>query len=190
MITVTQPTVTTAEDGPGTPDKSYTVYNTYGQVTWTKDGDGYINYIQYNYSDYKEAIGALVKMITDVDTTITGAYQGPAPWQSLSGVTHAELVTQITVDALGRPTKVIDAKGKITYTVYLDLVRDNNGAIIPDVQEVRTYTAWNPQPHTVVGPVQVVVQYGASGITDTLTMNQQPTWDKNGHRGVTKPSPT
>ena len=96
----------------------------------------------------------------------------------------------MTVDALGRITKVIDPKGKITYTVYLDVVRDNKGAIIPGVQELRTYTAWNPQPHTVVGPVQVVVQYGASGITDRLTVNQQPTWDENGDPGVTKPSAT
>ena len=90
MITVTLPTVVASEDGPDTADQTTSVFNRYGQVIWTKDADGYLNYAQYNYTKYDEAIGAVVKTITDVDTNLVIAdpkdpgTTRPAQWLEFS----------------------------------------------------------------------------------------------------------
>src|SRR5262249_2325481 len=39
-ITVTLPTVSAAENGPGTADTSTTYFDTYGNAVWTKGGNG------------------------------------------------------------------------------------------------------------------------------------------------------
>src|SRR5205085_5900509 len=68
--TVTKPIVTSTENGPGTADVSTTFYDAYGRPIWTKDADGFLNYTAYD-----QATGAVVKTITDVDTTRTGDFQ-------------------------------------------------------------------------------------------------------------------
>ncbi|MGH3579502.1 MAG: hypothetical protein ACRDU0_18360, partial [Mycobacterium sp.] len=135
-VTVTLPTVTTAENGPNTADTRTTYFDSYGEPIWTKDGNGFLTYTAYD-----PATGAVVKTIDDVDTTKTSDFTGlPSGWSTPSGG-GLHLVTQAQVDALGRTTQLTDPNGNITYSVYLDTQF-----------AVRTYAGWNSITNLPTGP--------------------------------------
>jgi YD repeat-containing protein len=80
-VTTTQPRINANQNGPGSDDVSETVYDTYGRPIWTKDADGFLNYMAYD-----PATGALIKSITDVDTTKTGDFTNlPTGWSTPTG---------------------------------------------------------------------------------------------------------
>src|SRR5205823_2686913 len=116
------------------------VYNdTYGRPIWRKDADGYLTYTAYD-----QPTGAVVKTITDVDTTHTSDFQNlPSGWSTPSGG-GLHLIRLYEVDDKGRTTKETDPAGNVTYTVY----NDAN-------DEVRTYAGWNSTTLTPTGPTQV-----------------------------------
>ena len=62
--TVTLPTVSTAENGPGTADSETTYFDIYGNAIWHKDGDGFLTYAAYD-----AATAAVTKTIADVDAS-------------------------------------------------------------------------------------------------------------------------
>src|SRR5262249_57801648 len=64
--TVSRPVVSAAQNGPGTPDVETTVFDVYGRPTWHRDPDGFLT-----FTGYDQATGAVLKTITDVDTTRT-----------------------------------------------------------------------------------------------------------------------
>src|SRR5262249_4051875 len=114
-VAVSLPVISAAQNGPGTADVQTTFFDAYGRPIWTKDADGFINYIADDL-----ATSAVTKTITDVDTTRTGDFQNlPAGWSTPSGG-GLHLITQMVVDGLGRTTKLTDPIGNITYTVYND----------------------------------------------------------------------
>ncbi len=136
--TDTNPTISSSENGPGTPDVTTTFYDTYGRPIWTKDPDGFINYTAYD-----PATGAVVKTITDVDTTRTGDFQNlPLNWATPTGG-GLHLITQMAVDNMGRTTELIDPNGNLTYTVYKD-----------SIDEIITYPGWQSATNTTTGPTQ------------------------------------
>jgi YD repeat-containing protein len=101
--TVTLPTVSADENGPGTADTSTTYFDGYGNPVWGKDGDGFLSYAAYD-----PVTGAVTKTIDDVDTTRTGDFSGlPTGWSTPTGG-GLHLLTQVTVDGLGRATQVTD----------------------------------------------------------------------------------
>jgi RHS repeat-associated protein len=162
QVTVTLPAIASGQNGPGVADIDTTVNDTYGRPIWHKDADGFIDYTQYD-----QATGAMVKTITDVNTNNTNDFQGPAPWTSTPGHSPLHLITQMTVDALGRTTKRTDPapSSKVTYTVYLDTNH-----------EVRTYPGWNSiaTPPGPTGPTEDVRQDLSGFYTETLTMTAAP----------------
>src|SRR5207247_6121944 len=80
-VTTTLPTVTTAQNGPGTADVSVQYFDSYGRPTWSKDADGFIN-----YTEYDQATGTVTKQIVDVDTTQTGDFSNkPSGWTTPTG---------------------------------------------------------------------------------------------------------
>src|SRR5262249_17613202 len=96
-MTVTKPTISAAQNGPGTPDVEATVYDVYGRPIWMRDGDGFIR-----YTEYDQGTGAVTKSIVDVDTTRTNDFQNlPAGWTTPPGG-GLHLVTRTAVDSLGR----------------------------------------------------------------------------------------
>src|SRR5262249_35087985 len=100
-VTATLPVISSTQNGPGTADTATVVDDSYGRPIWSKDGDGFINYTAYD-----PATGAVVKTITDVDTSRTGDFTGlPSGWSTPSGG-GLHLVTQMEVDGLGRTTKL------------------------------------------------------------------------------------
>ncbi len=114
-LTTSSPVVTAAQNGPGTADVTTTIYDTLGRPTWTQDGNGYIDYTQYDV-----ATGAVTKTITDVNISDTGDFSDlPSGWTTPAGG-GLELVTTYQPDSLGRTIEQTDPNGNVTYTAYDD----------------------------------------------------------------------
>ena len=131
------------------------VFDTYGRPIWTKDAGGFINYLAYD-----QATGAVVSTIADVNTSSVS--NEPSGWTTPSGG-GLHLTTTYEVDGLGRPTKLTDANGHITYTVYDD-----------DGHEVRVYPGWNTSTNLPTGPTIVVREDRPGSYVETLTMSATP----------------
>jgi RHS repeat-associated protein len=138
--TVSLPVISAAENGPGTADVWVYTYDPFGRVTQTVDPDGYVDTYQYD-----QATGAQTQSVID------------------SGAGHLNLTMSTQVDALGRPVKVTDPNGNVTYTVYNDANH-----------EVRVYPGWTGT--TTTGPTQVTRQDRTHdpSYTETFTMSATP----------------
>jgi RHS repeat-associated protein len=160
QVTVNLPVISSGQNGPGVADSETIVNDIYGRPIWHKDADGFIDYTQYD-----QATGGVVKTIIDVNTNNTNDFQGPAPWTSTPGYVPLHLITQMTVDALGRETKLTDPNNNVTYTVY----KDPNW-------EVRTYPGWNSSanPPGPTGPTEVSRADLTGTYAETLTMSAAP----------------
>jgi RHS repeat-associated protein len=172
-MTVTKPTISAAQNGPGTPDVETTVYDVYGRPIWTRDADGFIRYMEYD-----QGTGAVTKSIVDVDTTRTSDFQNlPAGWITPPGG-GLHLVTQMGVDGLGRETQRVDPNGNITYTVYNDANH-----------EKRVYPGWNADTGLPTGPTQVWREDRAHSpsYVETLTMSAVPNVGDDGRPDGSEP---
>jgi hypothetical protein len=63
-MTTTRPVISSSQNGSGVADQEASYFDAYGRQIWHMDGDGFID-----YTSYDPATGAVVKTITDVDTT-------------------------------------------------------------------------------------------------------------------------
>lgn len=170
--TVTKPGIPTTQNGPGVdyPDTETTFFDNYGRPLWHKDGDGFLTYTAYD-----QQTGAVVKTITDVDTTQTGDFTGlPSGWCTPSGG-GLHLLTQYTVDSQGRVTRVTDPNGNVTCTVYNDAAR-----------EVRTYPGWVQVSGgwQTTGPTSVSREDLAHSYSESLTMTAAPHVTNNAPDGT------
>jgi len=126
-ITTTLPTVSTGQNGSGSADSLTSVFNDQGRLVWSMDQAGFITAIEYDLST-----GAVVKMISDVDTTQTSTFSNlPSGWTTPSGG-GKHLTTSYEVYEFGRVTKETTPEGRINYNVY-----DNAN------HEVWSYNGWN-----------------------------------------------
>jgi RHS repeat-associated protein len=156
--TATAPTISASQNGPGTPDVTTSVFDTYGRTIWTRDGDGFINYTAYD-----QGTGAVVESIVDVNTANTSDFVNlPSGWATPTGG-GLNLVTSYVVDNFGRATTTTSPNGNVTYLVYDDLN-----------QEVRVYQGWNSDTGTPTGPTQVFINHRALGYTESFTMAAVP----------------
>jgi RHS repeat-associated protein len=160
-----------AQNGSGTPNSSTDIYNTYGQVVWSKDAAGSISYTQYD-----PATGAVVEQITDADVNYVGTNQNTpqyggftaSDWALLtaqgwetSGGTYQNLVTTYQVDSQGRTIEETDPDGDVTWTVYNDAA-----------QETFTYSGWRQDGSgnwCPTGPVELSHQDSAGTYTESLS---------------------
>ncbi|MFN7811278.1 MAG: hypothetical protein ACK5SI_01280, partial [Planctomycetia bacterium] len=149
----TLPVVTAAQNGPGTAVVIDQVFDAAGREIWSRDGDGFLRYTQYD-----ARTGAVVKTIADVNTSRTADFQSlPFGWATpLGGGLH--LVRTYGVDLLGRATRAVDPNGNVSYTVYDDVWRTT-----------RTYVGWNESTRTTSFPVTVSRRDSSSAYTETLT---------------------
>src|SRR5262249_18704564 len=107
--------------------------------------------------------GAVTESIQDVNTAITSDFSNlPAGWSTPAGG-GLNLVSSDQVDGLGRPTKMTDANGNVTYVTYDDV----NHA-------VRTYAGWNTATGMPTGPTQVYRYDRANSYAEVLTMTAAP----------------
>jgi RHS repeat-associated protein len=154
----TLPAISTVQNGSGTADSVTTVMDQFGRPIWTQDQAGYLTYVQYD-----DATGAVVKTITDVDTTQTSEFANlPSGWTTPTGGGR-NLITSYEVDSLGRVTKETSPEGRITFTVYSDAAH-----------EVRMYSGWDSSTNLPTGPTTVSRRDLANGYTETLTMSATP----------------
>jgi YD repeat-containing protein len=156
--TVSLPTISSGQNGPGTADTEAVSFDTYGRPIWFKDGDGFLGYVAYD-----QATGAVTKTIADVDTGHSSDFTGlPSGWSTPTGG-GLHLISQMEVDALGRSTKLTDPKGNISYVVY----NDTN-------YEVRIYPGWNSSTNLPTGPTQVLREDRPGSYGEALTMSATP----------------
>jgi RHS repeat-associated protein len=163
--TTSKPIVTAAQNGPGASgDVSTTVFDASGRPVWSKDGDGFLRFTQYD-----ESSGAVTKTIVDVDTSQTTSFENlPSGWATPSGG-GLHLTTTYEVDALGRTTKMTDANGNVTFTVYDDVTHS-----------VRTYRGWNFLTSSPTGPIEVSRRDLSGSYTESLTFAATPDVDLSG----------
>ncbi len=169
-IKTTMPGVSTGNNGPGTEngDTSVVAFDSYGRAVWTKDGDGY-----GNYSEYDSATGAVTKTIVDVassqlpSTLITLLNNASVSYHP----TGLNLTTNYTNDSVGRTTVISDPKGNLSYTVY----DDAHHAVFTFAQDTLT-SSGSVGTLTTTGPIsmsrsQIPYRYvGATAAgTGTLT---------------------
>lgn len=161
QLTVNLPAISTSHNGSGASDSISTVFDRYGFPIWTKDADGFIQYSAFDIST-----GSMIKHIEDVDTTITNDFVSlPSGWSTPSGG-GLHLVSSFEVDLLGRPTKMTDPSGKVTYSVYDDVEK-----------EVRTYIGWDASTSRPTLPTIVTRNDWGRRYTETLTMSATPSVD-------------
>ena len=171
-VTVTEPTVSSTQNGPGSADNSSTVFDIHGRSIWHKDQAGFLQYTAYD-----TVSGAVIKRITDVNTSQTSDFSSlPSGWSTPSGG-GLHLIDTWQVDALGRQVLWVNPRGDSTWTVYNDASH-----------EVRLYHGWNSTSHTAVGPTEVYREYRpASGTSsgqryvyfETLTTSATPTYNSS-----------
>jgi RHS repeat-associated protein len=158
QVTVSQPVVSAAQNGPGSADVEVTVNDTFGRPIWHKNADGFLDYTAYDV-----ATGAVVLSVTDVDTNRPNPYTNlPSGWTTPSGG-GLNLVWQAQVDALGRDTQVTDPNSNVTYYVYLD-----------PSYETLVYPGWNGRTGSTTGPTQVLREDRAHSYVERLTMSATP----------------
>lgn len=145
-----------------------------GRVIWSRDPLGIIT-----YTEYDQTTGAQVKVIRDVDTTHTSDfsnlpgtsgtdYADLTAWTTPTGA-GKHLVSTTEVDALGRPTKIVDAGGNVTYVVYNDVSH-----------EIRTYPGFNSTTGLTTGSNSVVRVDQSRGYMESLTFSAAPHLDGTG----------
>ena len=171
-VTVTEPTVSSTQNGPGSADNSSTVFDIHGRAIWHKDQAGFLQYTAYD-----TVSGAVIKRITDVNTSQTSDFSSlPSGWSTPSGG-GLHLIDTWQVDAQGRQVLWVNPRGDSTWTVYNDASH-----------EVRLYHGWNSTSHTAVGPTEVYREYRpASGASsgqryvyfETLTTSATPTYNSS-----------
>src|SRR5262249_42622435 len=124
-------------------------FDTAGRPIQLRDADGFVTTWAYD-----PATSAVIRVVRDAGDP-----------------THLNLTTTAEVDGLGRPTRVTDPNGNVTYIVYND----------PN-HEVRTYPGWNTATHRPTGPTIVTREdRGHSpSYVETLTMSAAPAIDTTG----------
>jgi hypothetical protein len=157
-VTLTLPTVTTAQNGRNSTDTITAYFDTFGRLTWAKDGDGYIT-----YREYDSITGAMTKYIEDVNTATTLDFTGlPSGWSTPTGG-GLHLKSTYEVDGLDRTTTITDPNTNVTYIVYEDTDH-----------EVRVYRGWDSGTNLPTDPTEVYRTDRTGGYTESLTMSATP----------------
>jgi RHS repeat-associated protein len=156
--TTTYPPVPTSQNGPGgsTGDQEFAVFDGYNRLSWSKDGEGAIQ-----YREYDAKTGARTRSIIDVNTDNASDFLNlPPGWSSPNGV---HLKTDYRVDDLGRPTRLIDPKGNVTYIVYKDAEH-----------ALRVYPGWDTDTSRPTGPTLVRQQVWNLSFNDSVATSATP----------------
>ncbi|MEZ5942930.1 MAG: RHS repeat-associated core domain-containing protein [Planctomycetaceae bacterium] len=150
--TTTLPVVSTTQNGSGTANERKEYFDIYGNLTWAMDERGYIT----NYT-YDPSTGALIQQIDDVDTSVTSG--APTGWTTPADG-GLNLITDITVDDLGRPTQTLGPSHQVSLSGTATTVRTASWNIFADsAHTVRTAqgyaTGSTSYTYTLVNPVMI-----------------------------------
>ncbi|MCP4589426.1 MAG: hypothetical protein GY842_01650 [bacterium] len=136
-MTITHPSVSAGNNGPGVSVVEKSFRDKYGRVRWTQDGEGHVTYRAYADANTngQYATGKPIRTVTDAATTNGLASVIDATWDGTdfgfdddddvpfartgSGdALNAGTSGLVKVDYLGRTRKVTDAEGMVTWYVY------------------------------------------------------------------------
>jgi RHS repeat-associated protein len=178
-VAETAPTVTTGQNGSNSAEVFTSYMDSYGRTIWTKNEDGFINYFAYD-----AGTGTVSRVIRDVDTDNTGDFANlPSGWSNSAGL---HLKSDMTIDSMGRTTKLTDPNANVTFWVYNDAQH-----------EMRTYRGWNATTGAVTGLITVSREYrpaaGASSGQRALyfeTLSSSATPSTSGSSGSYVPTGT
>jgi hypothetical protein len=138
QIEVTQPTITTAKNGPNVAAVTKGFFDTTGRLRWRLDPEGYVSYYGHDAStgmnDFFVAdvdTGSLPAGIDDDwdGTTYGFGADDDVPFARSGGGAALNIDWSATYDWLGRVRKTTDAEGIVNYFVYKNA-------------ETRVYRAW------------------------------------------------
>lgn len=164
-ITTTLPDITSDQNGNNTATshtQQQTYLDSFGRPVWTKDGEGYVNFV-----DYDDATGAVTETVVDADPsdpaiTSIAALAGPA--RSGAG-TPLSLMTMTTVDQLGRALTVLNPKSQLTSIAYVDTAAYKTVTTTPPATTVAGSGSLTPT--TIVREQRANAQY-ANGAIETI----------------------
>jgi len=166
--TITSPAVPTTENGSGTATSAIQIFDAYGRMIWAVDQEAYYTYLAYDVTT-----GAVVTTIQDVNVNLTSEFLGfpvygvPGNPNTVPGfnnsVNHLNLITTRNLDALGRPTKVTDSSGSITYFTYND-----------PGHEMRSYPGWNSATNSPTGPTVISRENWTGNYREKLSISTSP----------------
>ncbi|MEM8667442.1 MAG: RHS repeat-associated core domain-containing protein [Planctomycetota bacterium] len=128
QATTTLPAIPTSQNGSGVATTTEEFFDEEGRLRFTKDGEGYVNYMSYHPDLGVRAIAIIDVNTASLNSDVTGnggnkwvAWSGAAPLTRDSGLpTALELTSKSEIDNLGRPFKRIDARGGEHYLRYED----------------------------------------------------------------------
>lgn len=117
-------TLPTNSSGDGATGPTSVWYTRYGQVQWSEDALGYVNYTAYD-----NGTGAVVDSIVDADPSLG---TGTRPTRGTGLPRPLALGTDtISLDDLGRPLQVSDPKGNITQYSYTHSATEEAVTVTP-----------------------------------------------------------
>ncbi len=149
--TVESPVVAAAHNGPGgetgATRKEY--FDSYGNLTWSKDERGRVT-----YHDYETTTGARERTIEDVDSDQSSGLNPPSGYAGNSDGLH--LVSDFETDSLARTTRSLGPAHDIggvsvrtaDWTVYDDVNHE--------VRSARGYQTVSTEAFSLVNPVSIV----------------------------------
>jgi len=161
--TTTFPAVTAGQNGSGSSDARQDAYDGYGNVTWQMDERGRIT-----HQTFDVATGAVTQLIQDASSTSGGPAGWTAPGDALN------LVTDYTVDGLGRVTQELGPQVSIDLSGASTLLRRANWTVYQDsILQVWTgsgyATGTGPgYTYTLINPVTLVFLDNSGRPTDVI----------------------
>lgn len=180
--TTTLPVIATTQNGSGGYNYRTERYDQYGQLIWSREERGFLTRFKYD-----NASGGMTQRIDDVATgQISDSPAVPSGWSTPSGG-GLHLITDYTVDNLGRATQElgpvhdIPVNGVNTtlrrayWTVYRDAAGEVRSAVGYSTQSSSSVTAALIEPITVKRTdddgrlTEVIVTRRASGVSGVLT---------------------
>ncbi|MDB5324603.1 MAG: repeat-associated core domain protein [Phycisphaerales bacterium] len=155
FVETTLPTVSAAQNGDGLVTKEVTIYDAFGRPVWTRDADGYVDFVRYD-----DATGAATESIVDANPSTVSSPSVSGPTRTAGG-TPLALSTKMDVDQLGRVTAVTDPMLHLTSTAYVDRT---------DYNTVTTTLPNTTSSSGALPPVTILRNDRATGLISTIRL--------------------
>lgn len=175
--TTTWPAITTAQNGSNSSNSRIERYDQYGNLIWIKDERGFLTRFKYD-----AASGGLVQRIDDVATgQISDSPAVPSSWSTPAGG-GLHLVTDYTVDNLGRPTVEKGPEHNVAVSGTAKDLRRVRWTIYKDsAQEVRSAegyetvaTSSSSSSTSLIEPITVTKLDDSDRVTDSIQTKRDP----------------
>jgi len=170
--TTTWPTVTMAQHGSNTAESRVERFDEYGRVIWLKDERGFLTRLKYD-----DASGGLIQRIDDVNVSlISDSPPVPSGWTTPTGG-GLHLISDYTVDNLGRPTQELGPQHQISLSGVATNVRRAQWTIYKCASEIRSGSGYfnvGTSAYTLIEPITLTKLDGSMRPTDIIVTKRDP----------------